>query len=361
MKRTPKLYLKIFLSTLYLSAFTFGGGYVIVSLMQKKFVETYKWISKEEMIDIVAIAQSSPGAIAVNASIMVGYRLAGVLGALCSLVGAILPPLVIISGISFAYTAFRDNIYIDGFLRGMQAGVCAVVIDVIYKMSRNFFKEKDYFSVVLMLIAFSLSYFLRVNVIFIVLGAIIFSIIYHQISKKIVNKKIMACNGNGGNTAYGSAKNSGTDNGNGNENDGGTASSNNSRNNDISNDNSARNSGTDNNNGSARNSGTDNGNNSRNSDITNNNSAENSGTDNDNGNENGGGTVNSNNSRSSDITNNNSAKNSGMDNGNGNENDGVTDNGNNSINNDITNNDCENSGITVDRKGRKERRKNGLS
>lgn len=198
-KKSPKLYLKIFLSTLYLSAFTFGGGYVIVSLMQKKFVENYKWISKEEMIDIVAISQSSPGAIAINASIMIGYRLGGVIGALCSLIGAILPPLIIITGISFVYATFRDNRYIDGFLRGMQAGVCAVVIDVIYKMSTGFFREKDFLSIILMLIAFSLAYFLKLNVVFIILGAIIFSVIYHKIVKHIWLKrseKASECNDN---------------------------------------------------------------------------------------------------------------------------------------------------------------------
>lgn len=184
MKRTPKLYLKLFLSTLYLSAFTFGGGYVILSLMQKKFVENYKWISKDEMLDIVAISQSSPGAIAINASIMIGYRLGGVLGSLCTLLGAILPPLVVISVVSFVYSAFRENIYVAGFLKGMQAGICAVIVDVIYKMGKGYFKDRDYVSIALLLVAFCLSFFLNVNVIFIILGAIIFGVIYHLILKR---------------------------------------------------------------------------------------------------------------------------------------------------------------------------------
>ena len=79
MKRTPALYWKIFISTFTLSAFTFGGGYVIVPLMQKKFVNQYGWIDETEMLDMVAIAQSAPGPIAVNASIIIGYRLGGVL------------------------------------------------------------------------------------------------------------------------------------------------------------------------------------------------------------------------------------------------------------------------------------------
>ena len=75
-----KILLRLFLSTLYLSAFTFGGGYVIVTLMKKKFVDEYHWIEENEMLDLVAIAQSSPGAIAVNGAIVVGYKLAGIAG-----------------------------------------------------------------------------------------------------------------------------------------------------------------------------------------------------------------------------------------------------------------------------------------
>ena len=92
--------LKLFWSTLYLSAFTFGGGYVIVSLMKKKFVDDYQWIDEKEMLDLVAIAQSSPGAIAINGAIVVGYKLAGITGVLISIIGTIIPPFVIISLLS---------------------------------------------------------------------------------------------------------------------------------------------------------------------------------------------------------------------------------------------------------------------
>ena len=74
-----KVLFHLFISTLYLSAFTFGGGYVIVSLLKKKFVDEYHWIENDEMLDLVAIAQSAPGAIAVNGAIVVGYKLAGII------------------------------------------------------------------------------------------------------------------------------------------------------------------------------------------------------------------------------------------------------------------------------------------
>ena len=96
MENKKKVLLKIFISTLYLSAFTFGGGYVIVTLMKKKFVDEYRWIEEDEMLDLVAIAQSAPGAIAVNGAIVVGYKLAGSAGALTAIIATIIPPFVII-------------------------------------------------------------------------------------------------------------------------------------------------------------------------------------------------------------------------------------------------------------------------
>ena len=102
-------YKKLFFSTFKLSACTFGGGFVIIPLMRKKFVEELGWIDEDEMLDLTAIAQSSPGAIAVNASILVGYHVAGFPGAMLTVLGTVLPPLIIISIISMFYQAFRDN------------------------------------------------------------------------------------------------------------------------------------------------------------------------------------------------------------------------------------------------------------
>lgn len=109
MEKKHKILLKLFISTFYLSAFTFGGGYVIVTLMKKKFVDQYHWIEEEEMLDLVAIAQSAPGAIAVNGAIVVGYKLAGIAGTITAVIATILPPFLVISVISIFYEAFRDR------------------------------------------------------------------------------------------------------------------------------------------------------------------------------------------------------------------------------------------------------------
>ena len=92
MKNKKEVLKKLFFSTLYLSAFTFGGGYVIVTLMKQKFVDELHWIEEEEMLDLIAIAQSAPGAIAVNGAIVVGYKLWGLLGALVAIFATIIPP-----------------------------------------------------------------------------------------------------------------------------------------------------------------------------------------------------------------------------------------------------------------------------
>ena len=142
MKDQKQILIRLFVSTLYLSAFTFGGGYVIVTLLKKKFVDEYHWIEEDEMLDLVAIAQSAPGAIAVNGAIVVGYQLAGMVGALVAIVATILPPFVIISVISVFYAAFRDNFLVSQMLEGMQAGVGAVIASVVWEMGSDVVKSK---------------------------------------------------------------------------------------------------------------------------------------------------------------------------------------------------------------------------
>ena len=144
MEKKFKFYLKLFQATFSLSAFTIGGGYVIVPLMRKKFVEELKWIDEEEMLNLVAISQSAPGPIAVNTSIMVGYRIAGVLGSLVSILGTVLPPLIIITVIAQFYSAFKQNTVVNALLLGMRAGVAAVIIDVIIKMVKDILKNQKY-------------------------------------------------------------------------------------------------------------------------------------------------------------------------------------------------------------------------
>lgn len=169
LKNKKNIYIKLFISTFYLSAFTFGGGYVIIPLMKKKFVDDLQWIEDDEMLNLTAIAQSSPGAVAVNAAILLGYRVAGILGALVTILGTVLPPFITLSVISIFYTAFRDNIVVNAVLKGMQAGVAAVIADVVLNLGSNVLKQKDIVSMIIMVGAFIATFFFRINVIYIVL------------------------------------------------------------------------------------------------------------------------------------------------------------------------------------------------
>ena len=169
MKTKKEVLMKLFFSTLYLSAFTFGGGYVIVTLMKKKFVDEYHWIEENEMLDLVAIAQSSPGAIAVNGAIVVGYKLAGMAGAVTAIIATIIPPFVIISLISVFYNAFRTNFLVSQMLAGMQAGVGAVIAAVVFEMGAGVVHGKNPVSMAIMVLAFLAACVLGINVVYIVI------------------------------------------------------------------------------------------------------------------------------------------------------------------------------------------------
>lgn len=166
---SPAVLLKLFTITLTLSACTFGGGFVIISMMKQKFVEKLHWLAEEEMLDMTAIAQSSPGALGVNIAIVVGYRLKKFWGALVSTLGAIIPPLIIISIISVFYNQFKDNTYIAIALQVMRAGVAAVIFDVVIDLAKNVLKTRSLLWIAMMILAFAATCFFKVSAIVIIL------------------------------------------------------------------------------------------------------------------------------------------------------------------------------------------------
>lgn len=174
----------LFLGTLYISAFTFGGGFVIVTFMKRKFVDQLHWIDEQEMLDMAALAQSSPGAIAVNAAILVGWNVEGLLGMIVAVIGTILPPMIILSVISFFYAAFASNAYVALILKGMQAGVAAVILDVVWGLAHSILKTKSVLCILLMVFAFIASFFFDVNVIVLILAAAVVGIIYAWIQHR---------------------------------------------------------------------------------------------------------------------------------------------------------------------------------
>lgn len=168
-KELGKRYWTLFRSTFVISACTFGGGAVIISMLQRKFVEELHWVDEDEILDMVAIAQSSPGVMAVNTSIIIGYRVAGVPGALITVFGTVLPPMIILSVISVFYRQFRDNRIVALVLRGMQAGVAAVMINVTINMAKSVLKDRKILSVVMLIGATLAAIVFNVDIILIIL------------------------------------------------------------------------------------------------------------------------------------------------------------------------------------------------
>ena len=159
----------LFKSMFILSACTFGGGFVIVSLMKKRYVEELKWLEEDEMLDVTAITQSAPGPLPVNASVIIGYRIAGVVGSLTAILGTILPPMIIISVISLFYEQFRTNPYIATALQVMRAGVAAVNFDVVLNLAGNVVKTKRILYITMMIVAFVATYIFDVSAMIIIL------------------------------------------------------------------------------------------------------------------------------------------------------------------------------------------------
>ena len=154
----------LFRSMFVLSACTFGGGFVIVSLMKKKYVEELQWLEEDEMLDVTAITQSAPGPLPVNASVIIGYRIAGIAGSLPAILGTILPPMI-----TLFYEQFRTNPYISTALQVMRAGVAAVIFDVVINLAQHVLGTKRLLYIAMMIVAFIATCLLDVSAMLVIL------------------------------------------------------------------------------------------------------------------------------------------------------------------------------------------------
>lgn len=158
----------LFLAFLKIGAFTFGGGYAMIPLIQKEAVEKKGWISDEDILEIVAIAESTPGPIAINAATFVGYRVAGLLGAFLATLGVVLPSFLIILAISFVLRQFRELKAVQYAFRGIRAGVLALIAKALLAMYKQC--PKSAMSYVVIAAAFVCVAFLKVNVLPVIVG-----------------------------------------------------------------------------------------------------------------------------------------------------------------------------------------------
>ena len=162
--KEPFSYRKLFISTFLISAFTVGGGFVLIPLMKAKFVDEYGWLEEKEALDLVSIAQSAPGVMAANSSIIMGYRMGGFLGSVTALLATILPPLITLTIISFFYDAVASNPYVRMFLKGMQCGVTAILIKVVVDLVVKQVKKKLVLPLIIMAGSFIAAAVFKINI-----------------------------------------------------------------------------------------------------------------------------------------------------------------------------------------------------
>ncbi len=178
--------LELFKSFMKIGAFTFGGGYAMIPLLEQEIVEKHGWINEEDIVDIIAISESTPGVIAINFATYVGYKVNGFWGSLISTIGVALPSFLIIVMISLFLNAFQGNQYIQNFLMGIKVGVVVLLFKAVFKLGKSC--NKDAFSIILAGCAFIVSILFDLPVIVMLLIGALIGILFGLITKKKVNK-----------------------------------------------------------------------------------------------------------------------------------------------------------------------------
>ena len=168
MNKQPGTMRALFLTFLKIGAFTFGGGYAMIPLIQKEVVERRKWMTDGDILDIIAIAESTPGPITINAATFVGYKTAGFWGAVCCTTGVVLPSFLMIAAISLVLQAFERNRVVQYAFAGIRAGVLALICKALVSMYRQC--PRNLFSYLLAGAAFWATAVFRVNVLLVILG-----------------------------------------------------------------------------------------------------------------------------------------------------------------------------------------------
>lgn len=186
MKKKLKLLLTVFWVFFRIGAFTFGGGYAMLPLISEETVNKRKWISESDILDIVAIAESTPGPVAINSATFVGYRVAGFWGSFFATLGVVTPSFVIILLISYVLKEFRSIKAVQYAFNGIRAGVLALIIKAIWKLYKQC--PKGVFYYVIMALAFVVVAFLNVPVIYCIIACAVLGLVYSFTLKGKVEK-----------------------------------------------------------------------------------------------------------------------------------------------------------------------------
>ena len=125
---TPKMLLKLFTTFFKIGLFSFGGGFAMIPLIQREVIERHKWIDNKDFVDMLVLAQSTPGPIAVNTAVFVGYKTAGIAGAVAATLGTVLPSFIVILLLALFFAEVRENRYVDAAFRAMRPAVVALIV-----------------------------------------------------------------------------------------------------------------------------------------------------------------------------------------------------------------------------------------
>lgn len=181
-KNSFKKLLILFWTFFKIGAFTFGGGYAMIPLIQREVVENKKWITDDDILEIIAIAESTPGPIAINSATFVGFRVAGFWGAFFATLGVVVPSFVIILLISLVLKEFQNIKAVKYAFYGIRAGVLALLIKAVYNMYKK--SPKNLFSYILICAAFLLTAFFDVPVLAVIIASAIVGIVYAEIARR---------------------------------------------------------------------------------------------------------------------------------------------------------------------------------
>ena len=186
MKVSWKTLWQVFVTFFKIGAFTFGGGYAMIPLIQREAVENRHWVTDEDILDIITIAESTPGPIAINSATFVGYRAAGVLGSVAGTLGVVLPSFCIILLISYVLREFQDIKAVQYAFAGIRAGVLALIIKALWGMYKKC--PKNAVSYIVMAAAFILAAFVDVSVLPILIGCALFGLVSTVVMERKAKK-----------------------------------------------------------------------------------------------------------------------------------------------------------------------------
>ena len=177
---------QVFATFFKIGAFTFGGGYAMIPLIQKEAVEKHKWVTDDDILEIIAIAESTPGPIAINAATFVGYRTCGVLGSVMATLGVVLPSFVIILLLSFVLQQFQQVAAVRYAFEGIRAGVLALLVKALWTLYKK--SPKGWPAYVVMAGSFILTAIFDINVLFVIIGCAVFGLISSRMLERRAGK-----------------------------------------------------------------------------------------------------------------------------------------------------------------------------